>query len=247
MLINGAVVGAVSAVVGVALALAAWLGFASTLEGPAGHRIERFDVPWWLVGSGVLLAVGTATAAAWWPARTTARVPITDALSARPPVPKSTRRPAAAAAVFAVVGFVCLASGVDTKRDHANVPLLLAGVVAFVLAVLLIGPLAIRALAAAGGRLPDRGAARAPRPQPLPRAVGIGARRDRCGPGHRRRDHRHRRGRRAHRRGGQSLEPAARGEKRRRRIRARANERPTTPRSAGRSIASRVHSIMRRS
>jgi putative ABC transport system permease protein len=154
MLINGAVVGVVSAVVGVALALAAWLGFASTLEGPAGHRIDRFDVPWWLVGSGVLLAVGTATAAAWWPARTTARVPITDALSARPPIAKSTRRPAAAAAVFAVVGFVCLASGIDTKRDHANLPLLLAGVVAFVLAVLLIGPLAIRALAVAGARLP---------------------------------------------------------------------------------------------
>jgi putative ABC transport system permease protein len=154
MLVNGAAVGVVSAAVGAAVALAAWLGFASSLETPAGHRIDRFDVPWWLIAAGMFLAVATATAAAWWPARTTARVPITDALSARPPIAKSTRRPAAVSAVFAVVGFACLATGVDTKLDHANVPLLLGGVVAIVLAVLLIGPLAIRVLAAAGSRLP---------------------------------------------------------------------------------------------
>ncbi len=154
MLINGAVVGVVSAAIGAGVALVAWLGSAAWLETPAGHRIERFDVPWWLIAAGMLLAVATATAAAWWPARTTARVPITDALSARPPIAKSTRRPAAVAALFALVGFVCLATGVDTKQDHANLPLLLAGVVAIVLAVLLIGPLAIRTLAAAGSRLP---------------------------------------------------------------------------------------------
>lgn len=154
MLINGAVVGLVSAVIGAALALAAWLGSVSSLETPAGHRIDRFDVPWWLVAAGMFLAVATATAAAWWPARTTARVAITDALSARPPIAKSTRRPAAAAAFFAVVGFVCLATGVDTKQEHANLLMLLAGIVAIVLAVLLISPLAVRALAAAGSRLP---------------------------------------------------------------------------------------------
>jgi putative ABC transport system permease protein len=154
MLINGAVVGVVSAAIGALVALVAWLASASSLEAPAGHRIDRFDVPWWLIAAGMMLAVATATAAAWWPARTTARVPITDALSARPPVARSTRRPSAAALVFAVMGFASLAVGIDTNKDRANVPLLLTGVVAIVVAVLLIGPLAIRALAAAGSRLP---------------------------------------------------------------------------------------------
>src|SRR5204863_7947759 len=47
-----------------------------------------------------------------------------------------------------------LAIGIDTNKDRANVPLLLTGAVAMVVAVLLIGPLAIRMLAAAGSRLP---------------------------------------------------------------------------------------------
>jgi putative ABC transport system permease protein len=154
MLMNGAVVGAVAAVIGAVVAFGAWLAAASSLEAPAGHRIDRFDVPWWLVAAGMLLAVATATAAAWWPARIAARVSITDALSARPPVARSTRRPSAAAAVFAAIGFASLAIGIDTNKDRANVPLLLTGAVAIVAAVLLIGPLAIRMLAAAGSRLP---------------------------------------------------------------------------------------------
>lgn len=154
MLINGAVVGVVAAAIGAGVALGAWLGLASSLEAPAGHRIDAFDVPWWLVVAGILLAIGTATAAAWWPARTAARVPVIDALSARPPIARSTRRSAVAAVMFAGAGFVSLAIGVDTVHDRVNVPLLLGGVVAIVLAVLLIGPFAIGALAAAGSRLP---------------------------------------------------------------------------------------------
>jgi putative ABC transport system permease protein len=154
LLVNGAVVGAVAAVVGAALGLVGWIAVAPALESAANHRIDRFDVPWWLVATGMALAVITATAAAWWPARTSARVPITEALSARPPRSMPARRPAYAALLCAAIGFVSLAAGIDTAHDNANLLLILVGLVAIVLAVLLVSPLAIRTIATAGARLP---------------------------------------------------------------------------------------------
>jgi putative ABC transport system permease protein len=154
LLANGATVGALAAVAGTALALAGWVAVASRLETAAGHRIDRFDLPWWLIVAGMLLAVGTATAAAWWPARTAARIPVTLALSARPPRPKPAHRWAAAAGLLVVIGVVCLAVGIDPRRDQANPALVITGTVAVVLAILLASPLAIRVLAAAAGRSP---------------------------------------------------------------------------------------------
>jgi len=89
MLANGAAVGAFAAVLGAAVGLAAWLIAAPSLEGVVGHRIEAFDVPWWLVVSSMLLSVVSAIGAAWWPARAAARTPIVAALSGRPDRPPS--------------------------------------------------------------------------------------------------------------------------------------------------------------
>lgn len=154
LLANGAVVGAVAALIGTAIALPAWIAVAPRLETASGHRIDRFDLPWWVIGAGMLLAVVTATAAAWWPARAVARVPVTMALSARPPRPKPARRSALAAGLLAATAVVCLAAGIDPGRDQANPPLVITGVVTIVLAILLAGQPAIRALAAVGARSP---------------------------------------------------------------------------------------------
>jgi putative ABC transport system permease protein len=154
LLANGAVVGAVAAVIGTAVGLAAWIAVAPRLETASGHRIHRFELPWWVIGAGMLLAVVTATAAAWWPARAVARVPVTVALSARPPRPRPARRSALAAGLLAATGVVCLAAGIDPGRDQANPPLVVTGVVTIVLAILLVGPPAIGALAAIGARSP---------------------------------------------------------------------------------------------
>jgi putative ABC transport system permease protein len=154
LLANGATVGAIAAVAGTALALAGWIAIAPRLETAAGHRIDRFDLPWWLIVASMLLAVGTATAAAWWPARTAARIPVTLALSARPPRPKPARRWAAAAGLLAGIGVVCLAVGIDPRRDQANPALVIGGTMAVVLAILLASPLAIRVLAATAARSP---------------------------------------------------------------------------------------------
>jgi putative ABC transport system permease protein len=154
LLANGAVVAAIAAVIGTAIALVGWIAVAPALETATGHRIDRFDLPWWLIGAGMLLAVVTATAAAWWPARTVARIPVTQALSARPPRPKPAHRTGLAAGLLVTASVVCLAAGIDADRDRVNPPLVIIGTVTMVLGILLVGPLAIRVLAAAGARAP---------------------------------------------------------------------------------------------
>jgi putative ABC transport system permease protein len=154
LMANGATVGAVAAVAGTAMALLGWVALAPRLEGAVHHRIDRSDLPWWLIGAGMLLAVVTATAAAWWPARAVARLPVTLALSARPPRPRPARRSAVAAGILVVIGVVCLAVGIDSRRDQADPLLIIPGTVALVLAIPLASPLAIRVLAAGAARSP---------------------------------------------------------------------------------------------
>jgi putative ABC transport system permease protein len=149
MVANGALVGATAALVGTTVAVLGWLAVAPRLGTIAAHRIDRLDLPWWAIATGMLLAVGSATAAAWWPARSVARIPIVRALSARPPHPKPAHRSAALAGLLAVIGVVCLA-----LADQKRVPLIVAGAAATALGMLFIGPLAIRALAAVGHRSP---------------------------------------------------------------------------------------------
>ena len=149
MVSGGAVVGVIAAVAGTVVGLAAWIAAAPGLDTFAGHRIDRLNIPWDLVALGMLLAVVTATAAAWWPARAAARLPVMLALSARPPRPGPAHRPAFLAALMIVAGVTCLGLANQTRP-----PLIIAGALAMTLGILLISPLAIRALAALGGRAP---------------------------------------------------------------------------------------------
>ncbi len=149
MVTGGAVVGVIAAVAGTAVGLAVWIAAAPVLDTCAGHRIDRFAIPWDLVALGMLLAVVTATGAAWWPARAAARLPVTLALSARPPRPRPAHRPALLAALMIVVGVACVGLGNQNRP-----PLIIAGAVAMTLGILLISPLAIRALATPGRRAP---------------------------------------------------------------------------------------------
>ncbi len=147
LLTNGAVVGTIAAIVGTIGGLALWLVFAPTLESAVGHRIDRLSLPWGLIVAAALLALVGATAAAWWPGRTIARLPVVLALSGRPPSPRPARHSAIAAAALFAVGIGCLAlSGRDSP------PLIVAGLVATILGTLLLGPLAIRTFSAVAGR-----------------------------------------------------------------------------------------------
>ena len=145
---NGVIVGAIAAVCGTVVGLALWGAAAPALESAVGHRIDRFSVPTALLGITVVVAIVAATAAAWWPARTVARLPVMLALSGRPPRPRPARHAAIAAAALIALGIGSLAL---SNRDRP--PLIVAGIVATILGCLLLGPPAIRIFSGLAGRL----------------------------------------------------------------------------------------------
>jgi putative ABC transport system permease protein len=149
LLSNGLLVGALAAIIGTIAGLALWVVFAPTLESAVNHRIDRLSLPWGLIALAVVLAVVGATAAAWWPGRTVARLPVMLALSGRPPKPRPARHSAIAAAALIVVGIGCL---VLSGRDQPL--LIIAGLVATILGALFLGPLAIRVFVRAAGHTP---------------------------------------------------------------------------------------------
>lgn len=146
---NGAIVGVVAAGLGAAVGIAGWVVAASRMEPAVGHRIDTWDLPWWAMAAALALVVLAATAAAWWPARAMARVPITSALSGRPPPPRPAHHSAAVAGVLVGVGVASLA-----LSDRTNELLVIAGTLATVAGMLLVSPLAIRVVASAVRGLP---------------------------------------------------------------------------------------------
>jgi putative ABC transport system permease protein len=158
MIASGAVSGAVAGLLGAILGVGAWTVGAPRMETAVGFRIDAFNIPWWVVIAEILLAVLTATGAAWWPARTMARVPTVLALSGRPPRPNPVRRSAAVAGAITAAGVICLATAGDVADDvgvdWGNFALVSGGTLAIICGVLLAGPLAIRGLARGATRLP---------------------------------------------------------------------------------------------
>jgi putative ABC transport system permease protein len=149
LLTNGAVVGAIGALIGAIVGLAIWLALVPTLEPALGHRIDPLSLPSTLLVAVVFVAVLGATAAAWWPGRVVARIPVTLALSARPPRPRATHHSTIVAAVLIAVGVGSLAL---SNRDSK--PLIVAGILATIVGTLLLGPLAIRLFARAARHSP---------------------------------------------------------------------------------------------
>jgi putative ABC transport system permease protein len=149
MVAGGTLVGIIAAVTGAVIGLAAWFAAAPHLDAFAGHRIDRFAVPWDLVAAAMLLAILTAAGAAWWPARTASRVPVVHALSARPLKPRPAHRSAIVAVPLIVLAVACLA-----LANQSSGPLIIAGALAMALGISFISPLSIRVLTAAGCRAP---------------------------------------------------------------------------------------------
>jgi putative ABC transport system permease protein len=146
---TGLLVGAFAATAGALAGLALWPVAAPRLEGPVNHRIDVANLPWPLIAALMVLAVAMSTAAAWWPSRTVSRVPVTLALSGRPPAPQPGHRTALLAVGFFAAGVGLLAWGQKTHPWP-----IIGGTVATALAILFAGPSAIRVLAAVGSRAP---------------------------------------------------------------------------------------------
>jgi putative ABC transport system permease protein len=150
LLANGAVVGIIAALTGAAAALAGWVAFVPRLETIVQHRIATFSLPWWEIGTAMVLAVLTAVAAAWWPARAAARVPVVAALSGRPATPRQGRRPAALGGALLAIGL----AAIFLSRQGKTPPLIIGGLILTAAGVLLLGPIAIGGLAVVGRRSP---------------------------------------------------------------------------------------------
>jgi putative ABC transport system permease protein len=149
MLANGAAVGVVGATFGAVIGLAIWFALTPAFENLVGHRYDPFALPWWAVIAGAILAVLTAIAASWWPARAVARRPIVEALSGRPAPPQPAHRFALLGTVLAAAGFAAL-----ILAHTVHTVLIVVGIVAITVGMLLLAPLGIRALAAFAGRAP---------------------------------------------------------------------------------------------
>src|SRR5262245_53533644 len=148
MLTNGAVVGTIAALIGTMVGLGLWLAFAPILEAAVDHRIDRLSLPWPFLVLAFLLAILGATAAAWWPSRAVARLPVMLALSGRPPKPRPARHAAIAAAALISVGIASLAV---SGRDRPV--FIIVGIVTTILGCLLLGPAGIRVFSSVAGRL----------------------------------------------------------------------------------------------
>jgi putative ABC transport system permease protein len=149
LLANGAAVGATAAISGTAIGLVGWFAITPAVASASNHRIDRWSLPWWALAPVILLTFVTAVAAAWWPARTVARLSPVAALSGRPPRPKPAHR-------FALAGGALLLAGVAllAVADRHRAALIIGGTATTVIGVLLLAPLAIRLLAAFAERSP---------------------------------------------------------------------------------------------
>ena len=158
---NGVATGVVGAVAGFVLGLVAWLAYRPQAQASAHHVIGVFQLPWTVVWVSMILAVLAAYAAAARPARAIARVPVVTALSGRPPAPKPARHLAVpfglgflALAFFllglAGAGISANAGGNGPGTQNTQLEEVLFGLVALVVAVVLLSPACLAVLARLG-------------------------------------------------------------------------------------------------
>ena len=123
--------------------------------------IGVFQLPWTVVWVSMILAVLAAYAAAARPARAIARVPVVTALSGRPPAPKPARHLAVpfglgflALAFFllglAGAGISANAGGNGPGTQNTQLEEVVFGLVALVVAVVLLSPACLAVLARLG-------------------------------------------------------------------------------------------------
>jgi putative ABC transport system permease protein len=163
VIITGGVVGGVAgALAGAVLGIAAWFAYVPALQQVTGHVVDAANLPWWAFALGAGFAVATSVLASRRPAKTIARVPVVAALSGRPAPPKAVHRSALPGVIVFAVGVACLAftGGLAGVAGHGyagqgHALLLLVGMVAVIVGIVLLAPLAIGVLAAgASPRLP---------------------------------------------------------------------------------------------
>ncbi len=157
MITDGLAVGVTAALAGTVLGFAAWFAYVPVLQRATGHVVDAANLPWWAIAAGIMLAVATSVLASRRPAKTMAAVPVAAALSGRPAPPKAVHRTALPGVIAFAVGVFCLATagGLAGASGNGGSPALhlLAGLVAVIIGIVLLAPLAL-SLLRVSSRLP---------------------------------------------------------------------------------------------
>jgi putative ABC transport system permease protein len=160
MIAGGLAVGVTAALAGAVLGFGAWFAYVPALQQATGHVVDAANLPWWAIAAGIVLAIATSVLASRHPAKTMAQVPVVAALSGRPAPPKPVHRSAVPGVIVFAGGVACLAftgglAGVGGGGNSRNSLPLLGSLVAVIVGIFLLAPLAIGVLTAgAGPRLP---------------------------------------------------------------------------------------------
>jgi putative ABC transport system permease protein len=150
---NGAATGVAGAVAGLVLGFLAWLAYRPQAENSAHHVMGAFQLPWTVIGISMVLAIAATYFAASRPAKAIARTPIVAALAGRPPAPRKTRHLAVPVGIgFLVVAFLLL--GMAGASDGNGIGEVVLGFVALAVAIVLLAPVLLSVVAAAGSRAP---------------------------------------------------------------------------------------------
>ena len=150
---NGVVVGIVGALVGAVLGLAAWLAYRPSVESSSHHEIGTFALPWIVIGPAMALAVLATYFAAARPARAITRLSIVAALSGRPAPPKQVHRSIVPGVVLLVISALALWY-TGKSSNGGGAPELLLGLVALVVAVILLAGPCLAVVARFARRMP---------------------------------------------------------------------------------------------
>ena len=150
---NGAVVGVVGRFVGAALGLVAWLLYRPHAEASSHHLIGAFTLPWAVIIPSMIVAIVATYLAASRPARSITKVPIVTALSGRPSPPRQIHR-SAIPGVLVLVLAILLLSYAGSMRGGGGAPEVIFGLVSLIVALILLSPLSLTALAKVTRRTP---------------------------------------------------------------------------------------------
>ena len=142
---NGVVVGVVGALAGLVIGVAVWLAYRPQAEQSAHHLIGAFALPWVVIGPALALAVLATYFAAARPARAVTRMSAVATLSGRPVPPRQVHRSALPGIVFAVIAVFALWY-TGKSFNGGGAPELVGGLVALVIAVILLSPLCLAVL-----------------------------------------------------------------------------------------------------
>jgi putative ABC transport system permease protein len=155
MVANGAVVGVAGALAGGVIGIGAWIGYAPYFGPSADHLVAWTSMPWWLVATAMVLAVGTAVLASRRPARAVATVPVVAALSGRPVEPKEGHRTPRLGLAFLGLGILLLAfsGGFGGSGSSSNLDMI-AGLLATIAGLVLLAPVVVARLEPVARRTP---------------------------------------------------------------------------------------------